>query len=158
MTEPVPPPPSLAAPAAGKPAARGSVRWGGYTVVMIGLLGTGYVLAHAWLWPKFMMPAWMWAVISGWHGEAFYTAAVVLASGMVGDAADMLLTRGRRVLARVVILLMIVALAFLAVWAYRHHRWLIAIIAALMATVGPLARRVWPGLPTATARVRRPRS
>lgn len=145
------------ADADGKPKQwRASVRWGGYVLVMIGLLGLGYVFTKSWLWPKFIMPAWMWALMSGWHGEAFYSTAVVLASGMVGDAADMLLVRGRRLLARLAILLMIVALAVLAVWSWRHGHYLVAIMAALMATVGPLARRAWPGLPRAQIRKRRP--
>ncbi|MEQ1736560.1 MAG: hypothetical protein ABL886_09185 [Rhodoglobus sp.] len=134
---------------------RASVRWGGYAVAMIALLGLGYVLSTSWLWPEFIMPAWMWAIVSMWHGQACYATAVVLASGMVGDAADLLLVRALRLLAGLVILLAIVGFGALSVWSYQRELYLIAISAALMATVGPLVRRLRPGLPRAKARIRR---
>lgn len=128
------------------------VRWGGYVVLMALLLGGGLLLSWRPLRPAFLVPEWMWWYFSGAYGVGFFATAVVLASGMAQDAADLMLVRGWRLLARATILLMIVALAGLAVWAWRHGHHVTAVIAALTATVGPIARRAFPGLPRATAR------
>lgn len=156
MSEPAPPAPAVSTATAtdAPPPARASVRWGSYTIVMLGLLGLGYVLSKSWLWPTSIMPGWMWLFVSAGHGQACYATAILLGNGMVGDAADMLLTRGWRVLARLVTLLGVIALAVLAVWAWRHQHWLVAVAAAVVATLGSLTHRLWPGLPRARARIR----
>lgn len=144
-------PPAPTATAAPPPPSAG-VRWGGYLVLLALLLGIGLLLSWRPLRPAFLVPEWLWWYFSGAYGVGFFATAVVLASGMAQDAADLMLVRGWRVLARATILLMIVALAGLAVWAWRHGHHVTAVIAALMGTVGPLARRALPGLPRAQAR------
>jgi hypothetical protein len=132
-----------------------AMKWTGYLVVLGFLLGMGFLFAWPPLRPAFLIPEWMWWFSSGAHGEAYFIGAVILGAGMAQEGADVLLRRGWRVIARGAVLLAIVALAGLAVLAYQHERTLLSLVAALMASVGPLARRAMPGLPHAQARIRR---
>jgi hypothetical protein len=143
-----------ATPAEARP--RASVRWASYAIVMTGLLTLGYVFSRSWLWPTSIMPGWVWFCVSGARGQAFYATAVILASGVGADATDLLLERGHRRAARMAVLLLVVGMGALAVVTFRAELRLVALAAALMACVGPLARRAFPGLPRARVRSRRP--
>jgi hypothetical protein len=120
------------------------------------LLGLGSLLAWRPLRPAFLLPEWLWWFLTGGHGEALFATSVVLASRMVLEAADLLRARRLRALSYLLVLAMIAALAGLAVWSYHHAHPLVALMAAVMATVGPITRRLFPGLPRAKARYRRP--
>lgn len=147
---------SAADPGAAADQAPARVRWVGKALLLALLLGGGFLLAWRPLRPAFLVPEWMWWFFTGGHGEAFFATSVVLASGIALDAADLLLARRLRPLAYLLVLATIAALAALALWSYQHGHPLVALVAVLMATVGPIARRVFPGLPRAKARYRKP--
>jgi hypothetical protein len=141
---------------AGEPTWSAAVRWRSYLLLLAILLGGGLLLAWRPLRPS-VVPRWLWWFLTGAYGEGFFATAVVLASSMGQDAVDLLLGRRLRALAWVLVLALIGALAGISIYSFQHGRPIVGVIAALMATVGPLARHVFPGLPRARARYRRDR-
>lgn len=88
-------------------------------------------------------------VTGGSAAEVCFVLAIVLAAALAGDGADLLLERGRRRTARIEVLLAITALTAISAVSYRQGHPPRALVAALLAGAGPLARRAFPGLPRA---------